>query len=210
MEAAQRLSLLMVNRRHIMLSAVRKATSTILAAAFVLVVEASASIKTAGDGFPTGAETPEGAACDFFRAIIHRDPVMFLDICLKPYGDPSTRRNYEQYLQSAISQMKQEASLSEPSPLGPRSIETCYAARHLTAIGPASYGQTSLGFDDVMFVDLKVNLQNGNSQFYRTLLLQKNKRWSVHPQPDLSPLLISGLAEESKSHETFADTDRPR
>jgi hypothetical protein len=165
----------------------------------------AASIRLADDGFPCGNETPEGAACDFARAFIHHDPVPFLAISLKPYGDPSVRHAYGEYLQSVISQMKEEANRTDPSALGPQSIAACFAARHPTEAEPVVYAQTVLGFEDVMFVDVKVNLQNGESQICRTLAIKQKNRWNVHPRPDLSPRLMTGINKETPSSENFAD-----
>jgi hypothetical protein len=188
----------------------RKATSSFLIAVLFSSGALAASIRLADDGFPCGNDTAEGVACDFARAFIHHDPVPFLEICLKPYGDPTVRRSYEEYLQSVVSRMKEEANVNDPSPLGPQSIEACFAARHPSDAGPVLYGQAALGFEDVMFVDVKVNLQNGKSQTCRTLVIKQKNRWSVHPRPDLSPLLITGVNEETASSENFADAYRAK
>jgi hypothetical protein len=188
----------------------RKITSFFLITVLFSSGALTASIRLADDGFPCGSDTPEGVVCDLARAFIHHDPVPFLETCLKPYGDPTVRRSYEEYLQSVVSRMKAEADLSEPSPLGLQSIEACFAARHPSDAGPVSYGQTALGFEDVMFVDVKLNLQNGKSQTCRTLVIKQKNRWSVHPRPDLSPLLITGVSEETASSENFADAYRAK
>jgi hypothetical protein len=163
-------------------------------------------IKLAEDGLPAGSDTPEGAACDLARAFIHHDSALFLATCIKPYGGAEAKKAYEEFLDGVVAQMKEEAKKTDPSPCGPKSIGKCFAARHLSKSGPASYGYASFGFQDIMFVDVGVYLQNGTTQLCRTLTIKdKQGKWIVHPRPDLSPLLSMGLNDEAPSEQDFLD-----
>ena len=163
-------------------------------------------VKLAEDGFPVGILSPEGAACDLARAFIRNDATLFLSTCIKPYGGAETKKAYKEFLDGIVAQMKEEAGKTVPSPGAPKTIGKCFAARHLSKNGPASYGYASFGFQDVMFVDVGVHLQNGGTQLCRTLLIKtKQGEWIVHPRPDLSPLLSMGLNQEAASKEDFSE-----
>lgn len=154
----------------------------------------------ASDGFPTGHDTPEGAACDLARAFIHDDPALFLATCVEPYGRPEARTAYHKFLEATVVQMKVDNPGSPPSPESPKSIRQCFAARHLSKPGPATSGAAAYGFRDVMFVDVIATLQNGAPQVCRTLVVRnKQDRWMVDPQPDQSPSLSEGLDDETPS-----------
>jgi hypothetical protein len=84
-------------------------------------------IKVNSDGFPSGHESPEGAACDFARAFIKRDATLFTNTCLRPYGPA----DYATFLTNTAAGMKAETARKEPSPGGPKSIGKVFAARHL-------------------------------------------------------------------------------
>ena len=80
------------------------------------------------------------------------------------------------------------------------------AARHLSKNGPVSYGYASFAFDDVMFVDVEVLLGNGKQLLRRTMAIKdRDGKWYVHPVPDVSPLLSSGLYDETASVQLFSD-----
>ena len=163
-------------------------------------------VKVGDDGFPAGSNTPEGAACDLARAFIHCDTVLFLSTCLTPYGSTDTRDAYTKFLDGVALQMKEEAGKPERSPEGPKTIRQCFAARHLSKDGPASYGYAAFGFQDIMFVDVNASLNNGQTRTIRTLVIKnEDGKWIVHPRPDLSPLLSMGLNEESKSEKDFTE-----
>jgi len=163
-------------------------------------------LKVASDGFPSGHDTPEGAACDLARAFIKHDAGLFTSTCIQPRGAGTSRDDYEAFLKSMIESMKQEAAKTEPSPGGPKAIGKVFAARHLTKDGPASYGYASFDFQDVMFVDVGVFLQNGDHALNRTLVIKdKDGKWYVHPDPDVSPLLSMGLNKESPSQQDFSE-----
>src|SRR5580700_6349220 len=153
-------------------------------------------LRVAADGLPSGHDTPEGAACDLARSFINRDEKLFLTTSIRLYGGGSGREAYSKFLQATVESIKAEATKTEPSPGGPKSIGKVFAARHLSKSGPVSYG-SAFGFEDIMFVDIGVYLQNGERAMNRTVVIKdKDGRWYVHPAPDVSPLLSEGLNEE--------------
>jgi hypothetical protein len=158
-------------------------------------------MRVATDGFPMGQSTPEGAASDLARAFMSRDAVAFRNICLRPYGGGKARAEYEQYLDGVTAHLKEKGN---PSPEDPKTIATVFAARHLSRSGPSSYGYSSFGFQDVMFVDVEVLLQSGNKHTRRTMVIKdRDGKWYAHPVPDVSPLLSDGLYDESASSQQF-------
>lgn len=107
---------------------------------------------------------------------------------------------YVKFLQDTVEAIKAESARKEPSPQGPKSIGKVFAARHLTKSGPVSYANAAFGFEDIMFVDIGVYLQNGERALNRTLVIKdRDGKWYVHPAPDVSPLLCEGLNEEKPS-----------
>lgn len=163
-------------------------------------------LKVAADGFPSGHDTAEGVACDLARSFINRDPKLFSSTTLRLYVDGAGPEAYKTFLQGVIQSMKEEAGRKVPSPQGPKRIGKVFAARHLSRSGPASFGYAVFGFEDIMFVDVGVYLQNGERVMNRTLVIQdKDGKWYVHPAPSVSPLLSDGLNEESASVQDFTD-----
>jgi len=182
---------------------------SILTAAFCVPSSAQdvkPKLKVASDGFPSGHDTPEGVACDLARAFIKHDVNLFTSTCIRAYSTGQSRDDYATFLKNTTDSMKQEAAQTEPSPEGPKAIGKVFAARHLTRDGPASYGYASFDFQDIMFVDVGVYLQNGKRALNRTLVIRdKDGKWYVHPTPDVSPLLSTGLNEESPSEHDFSE-----
>jgi hypothetical protein len=167
---------------------------------------AKPKIKVAADGFPIGHDTPEGAACDLAKAFIKRDPTLFTNTCIKLYVSGKGPEGYAAFLKNTVESMKNEAAKKEPSPGGPKSIGKVFAARHLSQNGPASYGYASFNFQDIMFVDVGVHLQNGKGALNRTMVIKdKDGKWYVHPMPTVSPLLSAGLNDEAASSQDFSE-----
>ncbi len=161
-------------------------------------------IKVASDGFPTGQQTPEGAAADLARAFIFRDAAGFRAVAIRPYGTGQNRADYEAYLKGVENHLKQ--AKGKLSPDDPKKITKVFAARHLTRQGPASWGYAAFGFQDVMFVDVDTVLHNGHSHLKRTLVIKdKDGKWYAQPVSDVSPLLSQGLYDESPSVRLFSD-----
>ena len=162
---------------------------------------AEPAAKPGNDGFPTGKDSPEGAACDLARAFIHDDAALFLATCVEPYGSAEARAAYHRFLEGIVVQMKGLPAGNVPSPDAPESIVKCFAARHLTNIPT---GSAAFGFQDVVFVDVSAQLHNGSSQICRTLVIKsRDGKWAVDPQPEQSPLMITGLDDESPSTREF-------
>jgi hypothetical protein len=165
---------------------------------------AEPELKLASDGFPTGQSTPEGAACDLGRAFINADGELFRQIVIPPYGGEALRRKREEFVDNVLRQMVQQKKLPEQERSGPKSIGMCFAARHLSRKGPASYAFAAFDYRDVMFVDVGTHMRDGSRHLNRTLVLQdKNGKWYAHPVPAISPLLMTGLNEESESEIGF-------
>ena len=163
-------------------------------------------LKVTADGFPSGHDTPEGAACDLARAFIKRDAALFTNICIRPYAGGKGPPDYVAFLKSTVESMKAEAARKDEPPRGPKSIGKVFAARHLSKNGPASYGYASFDFQDIMFVDVGVLLHSDKRALNRTMVIKdRDGRWYVHPTPDVSPLLSAGLNEEDASKEDFSD-----
>ena len=163
-------------------------------------------LRLAADGFPSGHETPEGAACDVVRSLINRDEKLFSRTCIRLYGGGNGPPVYAQFLRETLQNIRQEATKKEPSPGGPKSIGKLFAARHLNKTGPVSYGYASFGFQDIMFVDVGVYLYSGERSMMRTMVIKDNDgKWYVHPAPSASPLLSDGLDDEKASVLDFSD-----
>ena len=181
----------------------------LLAVCASLTADATAKpkIKLAEDGFPTGHETPEGAACDLARAFISHDPALFIHACIRLYAGGKGPEDYAAFLQRTVASMKGEAARKEPSPHAPKSIGKTFAARHLSHDGPVSYGSASFAFQDIMFVDVGVFLHDGEHSLVRTLVIKdRDGKWYAHPLPGAgSGLLSIGLNEESPSEKDFAE-----
>lgn len=94
--------------------------------------------------------------------------------------------------------------MDDVAPDNPKKIVKVFAARELSNNGPASYGYASFDFQDIMFVDVEVELRSGNRHLRRTMVIKdRDGKWYAHPVPDVSPLLSSGLYDESPSIEMF-------
>lgn len=164
------------------------------------------ALKVAADGFPSGHATPEGAACDLARAFIRRDAVLFTNTCVRIYSGGKSGADYAAFLKSAVAGMGAEAAKKTPSPDGPKTIGKVFAARRLSRTASVSYARTTFKFQDVMFVDVGVFLNNGGHALFRTLVIKdSNGRWYAHPAPGLAPSLSTGLDEEPKSKRDFSE-----
>ena len=134
------------------------------------------------------------------RAFIERNDNLFASTSIRLYGGGTGREAYAKFLQETIESIKAEAARQAPSPQGPKNIGKVYAARHLSKSGPVSYGYAAFGFEDIMFVDVGVSLQNGERAMNRTMVIKdRDGKWYVHPAPDVSPLLSDGLNDEGNS-----------
>jgi hypothetical protein len=165
---------------------------------------AKPKVRVAGDGFPTGQDTPEGTASDLARAFMMRDAAQFRSVCIRPYGAGQARAEYVEYLEGVTNHLQQEKG--SPAPDNPKKIVKVFTARHLSKNGPASYGYAAFDFQDVMFVDVEVVLHSGTRHLRRTMVIKDTDgKWYAHPAPDVSPLLSYGIYEESASVQLFAD-----
>jgi len=158
------------------------------------------------DGLPSGHDTPEAAACDLARAFIKHDAELFTKTCIRLYADGKGPAEYATFLKSTADSIKEEAARTEGEPRGPKVVGKVFAARHLSKSGPASYGYASFGFQDVMFVDVGVLLQDDKRTINRTMVIKdKDGKWYVHPMPSVSPMLCEGLNDEAPSKLDFTE-----
>ena len=186
-----------------------KRLATFVCILFVALASAAAGkpkLKVAPDGFPSGHGTPEGVACDLARAFIRHDIVLFNNTCIRPYDKGKAAVDYAAFLRSTIAGMKADAAGKKPAVGSPKAIGKVFAARHLIANVPASYGRSSFGFQDLMFVDVGIYLNGGGHALARTLVIKdRDGKWYAHPAPNVSPLLSSGLSRESPSKQDFSE-----
>lgn len=167
---------------------------------------AKPTIKVLEDGFPSGHDTPEGAAADMARAFIKRDYALFESTCVKPFGGGESRKEYEKFLEGVKAGMKAEAEKKVPSPGGPKEISKIYAARFLSLNGPASAGYALFDIQEIMFVDVVATLHNGKQTLIRTMVIKTPKgRWVTHPAPHIDSILSTGLNEEKPSVKSFSE-----
>lgn len=166
---------------------------------------AKPKLKIAPDGFPSGHSTPEGAASDLARAFIRHDVALFTNSCIRPYVGDKAGADYAAFLRGTIATMKTNAAKKQPAHDSPKAVGKVFAARHLTATVPASYGRASFGFQDLMFVDVGIYLNDGHHALARTLVIKdRDGKWYAHPSPEVSPSLCLGLNRESPSRQDFS------
>ena len=183
----------------------RSLSTLILLFSFLLVSGIAVTkpkIQIADDGFPTQQNTPEGTASDLARSFIKHDPKSFRALCIRPFGTNQSQSDYVQYLTGVAEHMAQEKEF--PAQGSPQKIEQVYAARHLTKNGPASWAYAAFDFQDLMFVDVKVKLINGQPLLRRTMvILDHDGKWYALPVIDISPMMSEGLHEEAPSSLPF-------
>jgi hypothetical protein len=150
----------------------------------------------AGEGAKMPAASAEQAAIAFVEGLIAKDGVKVRSACLKQNGN----ERYSDAFSDFVVKVESAASESSPQPGAPKSIKNVFAARQLSSSGPASYGYAAFDFRNVVFVDVVILRNDGKEQVYRILVVKDAKSaWFVHPLPEISPLLSSGLWDESPS-----------
>lgn len=163
-------------------------------------------LKVGTDGFPSGHSTPEGAACDLARAFISHDGALFTNTCIRVYAGGKSGTDYAAFLKSTAATMRADAAKKQQPPGSPKAIGKVFAARHLTANVPVSYGHATFGFEDIMFVDVGIFLNDGKHALARTLVIKdRDGNWYADPAPNISPSLCLGLDRESPSKQDFSE-----
>jgi hypothetical protein len=105
----------------------------------------------------------------------------------------------------------EEIARKTPSPDGVKELVSVYAARRLSANGPASLGYAMHDFYAVQFVDVVAKFNNGRIGICRTLVIAtKTGTWYAFPAPHLHPLLAVGLNDESESTVLFSEIYNPK
>jgi len=110
-------------------------------------------IAVAPDGFPTGLDTPEGAASDLERAYINHDSNLFANVCIGLYVNHTGPALYDKFMRETIARLDRESSSKTNRPKDAKAIAKVFAARHFSRNGPASYGYAGFDFLDVQFVN---------------------------------------------------------
>lgn len=165
----------------------------------------SAETNASPDGFPTGQQTPEGAACDLARSFINADAELFKSVCLSWKAGESGEQ-YTAFIEDMAARMNSMQGQSLEQFGGPKEITTCYEARHLSNNGPGSYGFAVMNLMDVMFVDVIADTWEGSPFMSRTLVVMRSdQNWYAVPRTDLFPLLSTGLMSESDSTAEWND-----
>jgi hypothetical protein len=144
-------------------------------------------IKVAKDGFPTGQDTAEGAACDLARSYIHCDSASFQKICVQPYGTGQSRKAYQNYLLDTISHLRSEVAKKPAERAVPQAIGKVYASRHLSDKNAVPYAQQKFGFQDIAFVDVGLIAGKKDKIISRTLVIKdKDGKWYAQPNASAS------------------------
>ncbi|MEQ1750807.1 MAG: hypothetical protein ABL974_15370, partial [Prosthecobacter sp.] len=71
---------------------------------------AKPKLSVTADGFPSGHDTPEGAACDLARAFIKHDASLFTNTCIRLYAGGKGPPDYVTFLHSTVESMKAETA----------------------------------------------------------------------------------------------------
>ncbi len=167
---------------------------------------AKSKLKVAVDGFPSGQDSAEGVAADLMRAFIKNDSALFKAACLPSYASGETKKQYDGFIKMVADDLDLCAKKNTPEPDDMKRIHKLYAARQLSANGPASWGYATYNYHEVMFVDVEVELNNGKMFLNRTLVVKSAKgKWFVLPCPGVDKLISFGLNSESKSTIDFKE-----
>lgn len=169
---------------------------SILLLLFCTAAFAQTKYQIADDGFPTGRNTPEGTACDAVRAYIYSDHELWLSLLVPPiYAEHNTE--YHDFKEMMVAKKKQNAQ----NPNFPKmKIVTVYKARNFSLNGPGSLAFALLKYTGNMFVDILVDVGNGQVQGLRYQVMRdEGGTWYFNPRPDLSYPFSMGLNEETES-----------
>jgi len=91
-------------------------------------------LKVAADGFPSGQDSPEGAACDLARSFINPDEKLFASTSVRLYGGGKGPEAYAKFLRETVQSIKAEAAKKEPSSQAPKSIPKGFCGAALDQI----------------------------------------------------------------------------
>lgn len=157
---------------------------------------------------PCGQDTPEGVACDAVMAYIRCDSKAWLATLVRPMYGPDGDKQYAEFKKQMVAQADQQRG--DPA-FRPPTIAKCFRARPFSRNGPASAAYAMEEFTGNLFVDIEVQMPNGQAALLRYHVLQdKDKRWYFDPRPDLNPLFALGLNEEPASRDVLYEDAGPR
>lgn len=164
----------------------------------------STPISVAGAALPSGQDSPEGAAVDFARAFVDHDAALFRRVCIRDHAEGDAAKALAELRQSVVEGLAAMSEGTSPHPDAPAKVEKIFAFRNLSRNGPASYGFAAFGFQNLGFVDVLAKTHAGDQITTRTMVIKdRDGKWYVHPAPEISPLLSTGLNDEPDSTEEF-------
>src|SRR5579871_2333701 len=85
----------------------------VLSSAFCL-LSAGTKTKVSDDGFPTGQDSPEGAATDLARAFMRGDAEWLRHVCIRPYAGGQRGAEYAEYLKGVTEHFRDDKEKSTP------------------------------------------------------------------------------------------------
>jgi len=159
----------------------------------------AAGVPIAADGYPTGPQTPEGAACDLTRAFINNHVELFRAVTAGVLGEGKSAECARNFMDIAetdvnlrfIDRIIEVYEAEEPSE--PSAIEQA-----------AAYG-----FADIKHVAVVFRRTNGLENIQQTMvLLTPEGEWKVMPAWKCYPELAAGLAELPTGKNPEEDQDK--
>ncbi len=165
---------------------------------FILLLFTSLSY---GTDIPTGQDSPEGVACDAIQAYIRCDAKAWLKTLVRPIYGEENNKEYLAFTKQMLALMKKNKA--DSSFAAPKIIQ-CYKARPFSKNGPGSLAYAVHEFTANRFVDVQIELPDGQKTNLRYHVLRDtDEKWYFEPRPDLCPLLSMGLNKEEPSTEVW-------
>ncbi|MBY0262372.1 MAG: hypothetical protein K2Q20_08510 [Phycisphaerales bacterium] len=168
----------------------------------------------ATDGFPTGQDSPEGAAADGARAFVTADKELWRRVCYPPSAVAGPKKEeYSKFVDHMASCMDDAKRMGASKAGGPKRITKVYKVRDLSNPSGPSFGYAFMRLLETKFVDVETEGWDGKLFTARSLVVQRedDKRWYFIPAPESFPLLAPGLNAEAESTQVWeAPKDAPR
>ena len=175
----------------------------------LFVVAGGSVANTPSDTWPRGSGTPEGIACDLARSFIDTDLELLKATVVPPLGRGESAEEYGEFLRGMAGTIVANSEQVDLPEDWPKRINRLFAARDLSKGGPSSYGYAAWNLKKVMFVDVEVELRNGDLFIHRTQVLQlPSGKWGVMPAPHIYLLLSDGLHDEAPSELAYESSPK--